>query len=191
MPNGPDGPQAAQTQCFDLIILDLLLPGMDGTVVLRKVMEHDPAQRVLVLSAVPEIDTRVACLEAGAADFVGKPFALAELLARVRARIRNAAPGPGASKLVAGPVQLDLRRRYVEAHGRQNTLSYREFLLLRHFMQRAGRPCTRHELWEDVWGVGFDPGSNIVDVYGPSPRQTDHPDRIETIRQIGYRFVAE
>jgi two-component system OmpR family response regulator len=187
--DGPVGLESAAANAFDLIILDLMLPGMDGTVVLRKLMERDPAQRVLVLSAVPEIATRVACLEAGAADFVGKPFALAELLARVRARIRDSAPGPAGEVLVVGPVRLDQRRHVVEVRGKQATLSYREFVLLRHLMQRAGRPCTRLELLEDCWGMPFDPGSNVVDVYVRRLRtKLDLHRRIETVRNVGYRF---
>jgi len=101
--DGPAGLHAAQAEPFDLIILDLMLPGMDGTVVLRKLMERDPRQRVLVLSAVPEVATRVACLELGAADFVGKPFSLDELLARVRARTREGAPGPASERTMPSP----------------------------------------------------------------------------------------
>jgi two-component system, OmpR family, response regulator len=189
--DGPEGLKAAAENPFDLIILDLMLPGMDGTMVLRKLLEQDPRQRVLVLSAVPEVATRVACLELGAADFVGKPFALDELVARVRARIRDAAPGPAADVLVVGPVRLELRLHRVEVGGRHASLSYREFLLLRHLMQRAGRPCTRLELLEDVWAMSFDPGSNVVDVYVRRLRaKPGLHDRIETVRNVGYRFAT-
>ena len=189
---GPDGLEAATRTPFDLVILDLMLPGMDGTNVLRRLMERDPSQRVLVLSAVPEVATRVACLEAGAADFLGKPFALDELTARVRARIRAAAPGPAASALIVGPVRLDLKRRTVTVPGRRTFLSYREFGLLCHLMQRAGRPCTREELLQDVWGMSFDPGTNVVDVCVRRLRaKLDHPLRIQTVRHVGYRFAAD
>ena len=189
--DGPAGLHAAQAEPFDLIILDLMLPGMDGTVVLRKLMERDPRQRVLVLSAVPEVATRVACLELGAADFVGKPFSLDELLARVRARTREGAPGPASELLVVGPVRLELRLHRMEVGGRSSVLSYREFLLLRHLMQRAGRPCTRLELLEDVWQMPFDPGSNVVDVYVRRLRaKPGLHDRIETVRNVGYRFIT-
>jgi DNA-binding response OmpR family regulator len=189
--DGPEGLRAAAAEQFDLIILDLMLPGMDGTVVLRKLIEHDPRRRVLVLSAVPEVATRVACLELGAADFVGKPFALDELVARVRARTRDGAPGPASDVLVVGPVRLELRLHRVEAGGRSASLSYREFLLLRHLMQRAGRPCTRLELLEDVWQMSFDPGSNVVDVYVRRLRSKPGlHDRIETVRNVGYRFAT-
>lgn len=189
---GPQGLQAAVTGGFDLVILDLMLPGMDGTLVLRKLMELIPEQRVLVLSAISELATRVACLEAGAVDFLAKPFELAELIARVRVRIRLPAPGPAAGELLVGLVRLDLRLQTVVVGGRRSTLSYREFVLLRHLMSRAGRPCTRGELLRDVWSTEFDPGSNVVDVYIRRLRgKLDHPNRIETLRHVGYRFNAD
>lgn len=190
---GDDGYAAAVAGDFDLILLDLMLPGMDGSVVLNRIMEQKPQQRVIVLSAVPEIGTRVACLEAGAADFIAKPFSLAELRARVRARIRAQAPGPVVDEIVVGPIHLNLRLHQVEIPGRRPaTLTYREFLLLRHLMQRAGHPCTRPELLQDVWGLSFDPGTNVVDVCVRRLRaKLDHPDRIETIRHVGYRFSAD
>ena len=189
---GPEGLRVATSAHFDLVILDLMLPGMDGTIVLRRLMDLDPTQRVLVLSAVPEVATRVACLEAGAADFLGKPFALDELTARVRARMRCAAPGPAASALIVGPVRLDLKRRMVTVPGRRTWLADREFALLCHLMQRAGRPCTREELLQDVWGMTFDPGTNVVDVCVRRLRaKLDHPLRIETVRNVGYRFIAD
>lgn len=108
---GPAGLDTALRREFDLIVLDLMLPGMDGRQVLRRLIEERPEQRVLVLSAVPEFDTRVAVLEAGAAAVLGKPFAVAELVARVRSRLRSAAPGAAARNLRAGPVRLDLLDR--------------------------------------------------------------------------------
>jgi DNA-binding response OmpR family regulator len=187
---GPDGLASALARDFDLIVLDLMLPGMDGRQVLQRLVEERPEQRVLVLSAVPEIGTRVAVLEAGAADFLGKPFAVAELLARVRARLRSAAPGAAARWLSAGPVRLDLRRRRAEVNGTDMELPAREFLLLQHLMSRAGQACSREELLADVWGLTFDPGSNVVDVYVRRLRgKLDRPDRIETVRHVGYAFA--
>jgi DNA-binding response OmpR family regulator len=177
---------------FDLVVLDLMLPGMAGTEVLDRLVGARPDQRVVVLSAVPEIGTRVACLEAGAADFLGKPFAVAELLARIRARMRCPAPGAEKRWLSVGPVRLDLRLRRAAVTGRQVELSLREFLLLQHLMERVGQACSRTELLADVWGLLFDPGSNVVDVYVRRLRsKLDNPERVETVRNVGYRFVAE
>ena len=189
---GVDGLGAALARDFDMVVLDLMLPGMDGTQVLERLVEARPEQRVLVLSAVPEIGTRVACLEAGAVDFVGKPFVVAELLARVHARMRVAAPGGASRWLTAGPVRLDLRQRRATVAGHGIGLSLREFALLQHLMQRANQPCSRAELLADVWGLLFDPGSNLVDVCVRRLRgKLDHPDRVETVRHVGYRFVAD
>ena len=189
---GPDGLSAALTTNFDLIVLDLMLPGVSGTEVLEQVVKARPEQRVFVLSAVPEISVRIACLEAGATDFLGKPFAVAELVARVRLRMR--APAPGAQKrwLSVGLIQLDLRLHRALVSNRQVDLSFREFLLLRHLMERVGQACSRSELLADVWGLLFDPGTNVVDVCVRRLRtKLDNPDRVETVRNVGYRFVAD
>lgn len=189
---GTAGLDAALQRDFDLVVLDLMLPGMDGRQVLDRLLERRPDQRVLVLSAVPEISTRVAVLEAGATDFLGKPFAVAELLARVRARLRAAPPGDAARWLQVGPVRLDLHRRRATVNGVQVDLPLREFLLLQHLMTRAGRPCTRDELLADVWGLHFDPGSNVVDVYVRRLRgKLDRADRIETVRSVGYAYAVD
>jgi DNA-binding response OmpR family regulator len=188
---GPDGLAEALAHDFDLVILDLMLPGMDGRQVLELLIEERPGQRVPVLSAVPEIGTRVAVLEAGAVDFLGKPVAVAELLARVKARLRSPGPRAGAARwLYAGPVRLDLSRRRAEVNGADLELPLREFLLLQHLMSRAGQACSRNELLADVWGLTFDPGSNVVDVYIRRLRgKLDRPERIETVRHVGYAFA--
>jgi two-component system, OmpR family, response regulator len=189
---GHDGLTEALAGDFDLVVLDLMLPDMAGDQVLERLVEVRPEQRVLVLSAVPEIGTRVAVLEAGAADFLGKPFAVAELLARVHARLRAPAPGAASRWLRAGPILLDLRLRRAQVRGSYMDLSFREFLLLQHVMRRAGQPCSRGELLSDVWGLTFDPGSNVVDVCVRRLRmKLDRPDRIETVRNVGYRFTVE
>jgi len=191
--SGPDGLATALSSNFDLVILDLMLPGMDGRQVLHHLLEQRPEQRVLVLSAVPGIGTRVAVLEAGGVDFLAKPFAVAELLARVRARLRSPAPRAAAVRwLRAGPVRLDLSRRRAEINGADLDLPLREFLLLQHLMSRAGQACSRDELLADVWGLTFDPGSNVVDVYVRRLRtKLDRPERIETVRHVGYAFAVD
>jgi DNA-binding response OmpR family regulator len=188
---GQGGLDCAAADPFDLVILDLMLPDLDGMTVLNELVRQRPARPVLVLSAVPQIATRVACIEAGAADFLAKPFALAELVARVRARIRERSPGPVTDQLTAGPVRLDLRLHRVTTLGREAMLSYREFVLLRYLMQRAGLACSRADLLRDVWGMSFDPGSNVVDVYVRRLRaKLDNPDRIVAVRHVGYSFDA-
>jgi DNA-binding response OmpR family regulator len=117
---------------------------------------------------------------------------VAELLARVRARLRAPAPGAASRWLRAGPVVLDLRLRRAEVARSHVELSFREFLLLQHVMRRAGQACSRAELLSDVWGLTFDPGSNVVDVCIRRLRmKLDRPDRIETVRNVGYRFVVD
>jgi DNA-binding response OmpR family regulator len=176
---------------FDLVLLDLMLPGLPGMDVLTRLVEARPDQRVLVVSAVSEIATRVACLEAGAADVVAKPFALVELLARVHARIRTPVP-VRTPLLTAGPIALDVRLRRALVRDRPVELSEREYLLLRYLMERAGRPCGRSELLADVWGLSFDPGSNVVDVCVRRLRsKLDTPERVETIRHVGYRIRTD
>jgi len=186
------GSQAVQQfplRPYDLVILDLMLPGIDGTDVLRQILAVRPTQKVLVLSAVPEIGARVQCLELGAVDFLGKPFAVAELLARVRTRLRE--PGTGGGRwLAAGDVRLDLQKRTLTWHGDTRQLAHREFVLLCHLMQRAGQVCSREELLADVWGYTFDPGSNVVDVYVRRLRAKLGTQHIETVRNVGYCFVA-
>lgn len=190
---GTAGLDAALHRDYDLVVLDLMLPGLDGRQVLDRLLDRRPGQPVLVLSAVPEISTRVAVLEAGAADFLGKPFAVAELLARVRARMVSARPGGDAARwLHVGPVRLDLHRRRATVDGVDVDLPLREFLLLQHLMTRAGRPCSRDELLADVWGLHFDPGSNVVDVYVRRLRgRLDRADRIETVRGVGYAYAVD
>jgi DNA-binding response OmpR family regulator len=200
---GPAALRAAGLHDYALIILDLMLPGLHGSEVLRRMLAARPGTRVLVLSAMTGIDARVGCLEDGAVDYMSKPFALAELLARVRSRIRQSpAPaengngvripvGPGAEEIEAGGVRLDIRRRSLEVHGDRRPLSHREYALLLHLMQRKGAVCTREELLSDVWGYTFDPGSNIVDVYIRRLRAKLDPGLIETVRNVGYSFVAD
>ncbi|MET8909570.1 response regulator transcription factor [Micromonospora sp. NPDC004551] len=189
---GPDGLDAALANDFDLVVLDLMLPGISGVEILDRLVGSRPDQRVFIISALPEIGIRVACLEAGAADFLVKPFSVAEFVARVRTRMRGPAPGPARRSLSVGPIRLDLRLHRASVDGRPIELSLREFLLLQHLMERAGQACTRDELLADVWGLLFDPGSNVVDVYVRRLRaKLDAPERVETVRNVGYRLLAE
>jgi two-component system OmpR family response regulator len=185
---GERGLEAALDGGHALIVLDLRMRDVNGLVILRQVMRARPDQRVLVLSAASEVDVKVRCLELGAADFVAKPFELAELVARVGAHVRNA-PQPRSERyLRVGGVTLDLLRRRVDlGEGRRPTeLSEREFGVLRHLMTHPGRPCTREELLADVWQLDFDPRTNVVDVYVHRLRDKLGRGVIRTVRNLGY-----
>jgi two-component system OmpR family response regulator len=188
-----DGARAlelARTGSYELVVLDLLLPNLDGMSVLQGLMESRPDQRVLVLSALSDVDTKVRCLEFGASDYLSKPFSLAELIARVRARLRQPGAGPRRRSLRGGGLTLDLTRRVAELGGRRVTLSEREILLLEHLMRQDGEVCSRQRLLAEVWDYSFDPGSNVVDVCVGRLRAKLGGDVIETVRNVGYRFNA-
>jgi two-component system, OmpR family, response regulator len=182
--------RAIEANDYAVVILDLLLPGMDGYEVLRRVLDADPGQRVLVLSAVGDVDSRVRCLRIGAVDYLAKPFAIAELVERVKRRVDEHF-GPTASRwLDAGGVRLDLQRRQLRFGDRVIALSQREFILLSHLMRHAGEVCSRDQLLAEVWGYSFDPGSNVVDVCVRRLRSKLEKELIETVRNVGYCFVA-
>ncbi len=186
--DGVRGLELARTGRYELVVLDLLLPGLDGISVLREIMESRPEQRVLVLSALSDVDSKVRCLELGASDYLPKPFAVAELVARIRARLRQPASAPADRFFRVGALTLDLLRRRADAGRGPVGLSEREFLLLQQLMRARGEVCTRGRLLSDVWGYSFDPGSNVVDVYVGRLRSKLGPDLIETVRNVGYRI---
>ena len=190
--DGSRGLELATTGEYELVVLDLLLPSLDGETLLQELMEARPSQRVLVLSALSDVETKVRCLEFGAsATFISKPFSLAELVARIRARLRQPASGPEQRLLHVRGVALDLTRRVASAGAGPVSLSEREFLLLEHLMRRDGEVCSRERLLADVWGYMFDPGSDVVDVCVGRLRAKLGADVIETVpRNVGYRFDA-
>ncbi|MFE4668883.1 response regulator transcription factor [Streptomyces sp. NPDC056716] len=173
----------------DLMILDLGLPAVDGLTVLRKLREMRVTLPVVILTARDSVSDVVAGLEGGADDYISKPFAFEELLARVRLRLR-AEGGPGSSLLRAGDLVLDLRTRRVHVDGRVAELSAREFALTEVFLRNPDQVLTREQLLSRVWGFDYDPGSNIVDVYVRYVRRKLGPDRVETVRGVGYRLRA-
>ena len=187
---GEDALLMAADRDFALVILDLLLPGIDGHGVLRELLARDSQARVLVLSAVGDVESRVQCLRAGAVDYLAKPFAVAELLARVDSRLAEAPASTPARWLQVGTMRLDLQRRVLHDGDRSTALSQREFILLGHLMRRAGEVCTRDELLSDVWGFCFDPGSNVLEVYVGRLRAKIDRWHIETVRNVGYCFSA-
>jgi DNA-binding response OmpR family regulator len=187
--DGAEGLRLAAEQNPQLVILDLVMPGLSGTAVLAALLADRRDTRVLVLSAVGDVQARVRCLDAGAVDFLPKPFAVTELLARVRSRLREiqaAAEEKSDEELHYGGIRLDLRTRRLHNADRHIELSQREFALMQHLMRNAGAVCTRTELLSEVWGYAFDPGSNVVDVTVARLRSKLHDLRIETVRNVGY-----
>jgi len=188
--DGAKGLELAERGGHELILLDLMIPVLDGFTVLKRILAGRPEQPVLVLSALTDVQSKIRCLELGASDFVAKPFVLAELLARVRVRMGRPAGRPLERVLVAGPVKLELLRRTVDCGNGPVSLSEREFLLLQHLVRHKDQVCTREQLLEEVWGCTFDPRTNVVDVYISRLRAKLGNDRIETVRNVGYCLQA-
>jgi len=178
---------------IDLVLLDLVMPRCNGLTVLSALRDRQDDTPVIVLSGVTDIAARVQALERGAVDVVAKPFSLVELLARTRRHLSSArAPRPDHRFLEAGGIRLDLDRRCASVADREVSLTEREFSLLAHLMRRRGEVCRREELLHDVWGLDFDPGSNVVEVCVRRLRNKLAPNPpIETIRRVGYCFYSE
>ena len=185
-----EGTAMGVTYDFDLVLLDLMLPDGSGMDVLKRIRAEKPDLSVIVVSALGEIDDKVDLLDAGADDYLVKPFAFAELAARVRAAGRQGATS--ARTLTVGDLALDTRTR-VASRGDDIAadLPSREFTLLEYLMRHAGQVLTRQQLLDAVWGIGFDAGSNVVDVYVSYLRRKidrpGEPSMIETVRGAGYR----
>lgn len=174
----------------DLVVLDLVMPGVDGRHVLGALRAVHTDSRILVLSAESDVGARIELLEAGAIDFLGKPFAIRELLARVAARLAEGGEhdAPVREVLRVGAVALDVHTRELNVEGRTEQLTQREYLLLRHLMQRADRVCSREELLAEVWGYAFDPATNVVDVCVARLRHKLRCNVIRTVRNVGYQL---
>jgi DNA-binding response OmpR family regulator len=185
-----DGEQAltlARSENFDLLILDLGLPGRDGLDVLRELRERHGGLPVLILTARDSVRDTVVGLEGGADDYMTKPFRFEELLARVRVRLRGErATEP--TVLRSGEAVLDLRTRQVVVEGKAVDLSAREFALAEVFFRHPGQVLSREQLLSQVWGYDFDPGSNVVDVYVGYLRKKLGRDSIVSVRGMGYRL---
>ncbi|MEI5675528.1 MULTISPECIES: response regulator transcription factor [unclassified Nocardioides] len=191
--DGPSGLDHALSGDFDLMVLDIGLPGLDGFEVLDQLRSQGSRMPVIVLTARDSVTDTVSALEGGADDYMPKPFRFAELIARIRLRLRQSQPGDGGAAardevLEAAGVRLDVRTRRATVGDKQVDLSAREFTLAEIFMLNAGRVLSREQLLDHVWGFDFDPGSNVVDVYVGYLRRKFGADSIATVRGMGYRF---
>ena len=185
--DGVTGLDYAMTGEFDLMVLDIGLPGMDGFHVLERVAADRPALPVIVLTARDSVTDTIAALEGGAADYMSKPFRFGELVARVRLRLRSPGEAPPDDELTVGEVRLDLRRRRAFRADQEVELSGREFALAEVLLRNHGLVLSREQLLSQVWGYDFDPGSNVVDVYVGYLRKKLGADLISTVRGMGYR----
>ena len=185
--NGTDGLRMALTGAYDLIILDLLMPGMDGSTVLRRIVRKLPWQQVIIVSCLTETATKVSCLETGAGDYLAKPFSLEELLARVQAHLRVLARSRTVTTLEAGRIKLDMVRREADSGSGPVPLAEREFLLLCELMRHAGQTVSKERLLSSVWQYDFDSGSNVVDVYVGRLRAKLGAEAIRTVRGKRYQ----
>jgi DNA-binding response OmpR family regulator len=181
--------RVARDEDFDLVLLDLGLPGLDGHGVLARIRERGEQLPVIILTARSGLEDAVGSLDSGADDYVTKPFRFEELLARIKARLRGRQP-LDAGRIEVDDIVLDLHTRRLHVGDRSDELSAREFGLAELLMDNAGEALTRERILSQVWGYDHDPGSNIVDVYvGYLRRKVGH-ERIETVRGVGYRFVS-
>lgn len=187
---GPDALAYALSGEFDLMILDIGLPGMDGYEVLENLRGQGSPLPVIILTARDSVTDTVASLEGGADDYMAKPFRFEELLARIRIRLKDQGSTQSVV-LTQGSLSLDLRTRIVTVAQRQTELSAREFALLETFLRHPGQVLSRAQLLSRVWGYDFDPGSNVVDVYVRYLRNKVGADRILTVRGAGYRLATD
>jgi two-component system, OmpR family, response regulator len=189
--DGEQGAIRARSNHYDLVILDLLLPGRNGLEVLSELHRDLPDLPVLVLSARGDLQTKLRGFQLGAVDYVAKPFSLDELLARVRVQLRRARFAEEGSELRVGRLILDLAGRQARVGAVTADLSDREFRLLHFLMRHGGQVVSRQRLLAEVWGYDFDPRSNVVDVCVRRLRRRLGPDApIETVRNAGYRAAA-
>ncbi|MGO1537957.1 MAG: response regulator transcription factor [Leucobacter sp.] len=186
---GPEALNLAMTDEFDLMVLDVNLPGFDGFHVLEQLRGSGSRLPVIMLTARVDLQDTVTGLEGGADDYLGKPFFFDELLARIRVRMRTE-ESSATTDLVHGDLRLDVRSRRAHVGTQAIELSAREFALAEELVRHPDQVLSREQLLSRVWGYDFDPGSNVVDVYVGYLRQKLGSDRIETMRGVGYRLTS-
>jgi two-component system OmpR family response regulator len=193
--NGIDALHLLSTEQFDVAVIDRMLPGMDGLSVVRRARAADIELPVLLLTALGRIEDRVTGLEAGADDYLVKPFAFSEFAARVNALARRRPLQPEVTKFELAGIQMDLLKRQVTRDGTPILLQPREFRLLEELMREGGKVVTRTMLLERVWNYHFDPQTNIVETHISRLRSKlndgGKADVIETVRGVGYRFADD
>lgn len=188
-PNGADALVQGNSSLYELIILDWMLPEIDGVTVCRELRRRGNTTPILMLTARGETEERVLGLDAGADDYLVKPFELEELIARVNALLRRSR---GFRRLRFGDLELDPEKGKALVQGRPLPLTQREYQLLYYLVQRADMPTSRSDLYAHVWNMNFDPGSNLLDVHISRLREKlgEHAYRVSTIRGVGYRFLS-
>jgi len=192
--DGPSGEAMALTDDFDLVLLDVMLPGKSGFAILKEIRARRPDLPVVMLTALGETRDVVEGLDLGANDYVTKPFEFDELLARVRAQLRR--PGQQESAVLSnGGLEVDLRTRSVTHHGEEVRLTAREFELLVYLLRHPDQVLSRTQILNAVWGYDFDPGTNVLEVYIGYLRRklavSNGPAPIETVRNAGYKLVSD
>jgi len=192
--DGAEGLDMAEATGYDLLVLDLMLPHLDGVEICRRLRSTGSAVRILMLTARDAVEDRVAGLEAGADDYLAKPFSFTELIARVRALARRQIQPQVEIELASGDLVLDLQRREARRDGRTIELTAKEFQLLEYLMRNAGHVMTRTQILDQVWGYNLDSFSNVVDIYVHYLRNKidrDFPEPlIRTVRGVGYSLKA-
>jgi two-component system, OmpR family, response regulator len=192
---GRDGLFMASSGNYDAVVVDRMLPSMDGLAVIAALRAADIRVPVLILSALGAVDDRVKGLRAGGDDYLVKPFAFAELLARLEALLRRGSGSPTTTKLHVGELEMDLLARIVHRGGQEIDLLPREFRLLEFLMRHVGQVVTRTMLLENVWDYHFDPQTNVIDVHISRLRQKIDKGfakpLLHTVRGAGYRLSAE
>lgn len=186
--DGEEGLVLAETTPYDASVVDLMLPRLDGLALIARMRATGVRTPVIILSAKSTVDDRVRGLQAGGDDYMTKPFAFSELLARIQAIIRRASQASEPTRLVAGDISMDLLAREVSCAGRRIELQPREFALLEYLMRNAGRTVTKTMILEHVFDYSFDPQTSVIDVLVHRLRSKVDPEktRLQTIRGVGY-----